>query len=66
MVDGDDGRARLLEELAVVNAELSRLGVPAKVPVEVAEIYPTADLVTLVAAARRQWLTVLYQLGGTA
>jgi hypothetical protein len=66
MVDADDGRAELFAELGVINAELARLGVPAKVPVEVAEIYPTSDLVTLVAAARRQHLTVLFQLGGTA
>jgi hypothetical protein len=65
MVDGDDVRAELLGELAVINELLADRGVPAVVSSRLAEVFPTSDLPRLVAFARKQYLGVLYQLGGT-
>jgi hypothetical protein len=59
-------RLALMEELGLINVELARLGVPARVTVLVADLYPTEQLPDLIAAARQHFLVVLYQLGGTA
>jgi len=66
----DDGgparRAELMRELRRINAALARLDVPARVPTKMVRRYSTEELEVVVAGARRHWLMVVYQLGGTA
>ena len=63
----DDERDRLLGELDTINAALAGLGVAARVNAAVAALCDRdEDVARLVSLARRQWLDVLYQLGGTA
>jgi hypothetical protein len=66
-VVADDERDRLLGELDTINTALAGLGVAARVNAAVAALCDRdEDVARLVALARRQWLDVLYQLGGTA
>ena len=62
----DDERDRLLGELDEINTALAGLGVAARVNAAVAVLCSDGELTRLVGLARRQWLDVLYQLGGTA
>ena len=63
----DDERDRLLGELDTINTALAGLGVAARVNAAVAALCDRdEDVARLVSLARRQWLDVLYQLGGTA
>jgi hypothetical protein len=65
-VVADDERDRLLGELDTINTALAGLGVAARVSGAVAALCENGELTRLVVVARRQWLDVLYQLGGTA
>jgi hypothetical protein len=66
-VVADDERDRLLGELDTINTALAGLGVAARVSAAVAALCDRdEDVARLVGLARRQWLDVLYQLGGTA
>jgi hypothetical protein len=69
MTNGDPGdddcrRAELFNDLSIINGAIEALDVPCRVSLKAARLYPTADLPALVAAAHRQYLDVLYQLGG--
>jgi hypothetical protein len=58
-------RVALFADLRLINAAIARMGVACRVSAEAAGLYPTDELPALVAAARHQYLDVLYQLGGT-
>jgi hypothetical protein len=60
-----DDRERLLGELETINAAITVMGVTARAAMDVAALCPLDELVRMVVAARRQYLDVLYQLGGT-
>jgi len=62
----DARRVELMRDLRKINAGLARLGLPARVPTKTARVCSTDELEVLVAGARRHWLMVVYQLGGTA